>query len=295
MKAKVAKNTGFCGGVQRAFILVENKFKRSKDNKRVLILGSLVHNENVAQIIGSWGIRKIKTFRNVKRGDTVIITAHGVSKLRIDKLKDKGARVFDVTCPKVSKVHRTVSDHYKKGYDIIIYGDRKHKEVKGINGWCNNRAQIVESESEIGKLVKKLKNSKNNKPILLVSQTTQNVSMFKKAGESIKRGAKASGRSVKMINTICSATFMRQAEAKEFAHDLDGIVVVGGKKSANTRQLWKIAKSQNKNVVWIEQLNKMSKNRIKNSLKNAKKAGILSGASTPPWDIEQTAEFMRSL
>lgn len=295
MIVRVAKNAGFCGGVNRAFLMVEKQFKKPNNSKRILILGSLVHNENVTAKIEQWGIRKIKNLRGVKRGDTVIITAHGVSRKRIAQIKSRGARVFDVTCPNVSKVHRTVSDHFKRGYQIIIFGDRKHKEVRGINGWCNNRASIIADKAEIENIIKIIKNSIKKRPILLVSQTTQNISQFDAVAEAIKTAGEQSGRKVKVVKTICDATLMRQREAESFAKDDGSVVVVGGKKSANTRQLWKIAKKQNDKVVWIDKLDKGAKNRIRKMLTGTKKAAILSGASTPHWDIEQTRRYLQSL
>lgn len=295
MDVKVAKNAGFCGGVNRAFLMVKKEFKKKEKRRRILILGSLVHNENVMSIIKQWGIEKIKTLRSVRNGDIVIITAHGVSKERINKIKAKGAKVFDVTCPNVSKVHRSAFDYYNQGYAIIIYGDRKHKEVKGINGWCKNKAMIVGSRKETEELARKIEKSRKKSPILIVSQTTQNINQFEQAAQIIKQAAKEAKRKVKVINTICSATFLRQSEAKTFAKNNGGIVVVGGKKSANTRQLWKIAKKQNKNVIWIDKLNISAKKRIKNAFKGVKKAGILSGASTPNWDIKETVIYLKSL
>lgn len=295
MVVQVAKNAGFCGGVHRAFLMVEKKFKNSKNKPRALILGSLVHNENVTSVIEKWGIKKIKNLRNVKKGDVVIITAHGVSSDKIRKIKEKGARVFDVTCPNVSKVHKTVSEYNKKGYIIAIYGDKKHKEVRGINGWCNNKAYIIGNRTEIQRFVKKLEKDKLHKPILLVSQTTQNINKFDQAAEAIKKAARETQSKVKIINTICSATFLRQSEAKKFAKNNGGIVVVGGKKSANTKQLWKIAKQQNKNVIWIDELNEGTKKRIKKALSGVNKVAILSGASTPNWDIAAAVKFIKSL
>jgi (E)-4-hydroxy-3-methyl-but-2-enyl pyrophosphate reductase len=295
MIVRVAKNAGFCGGVHRAFLMVEKEFKRVKRIKRVLILGSLVHNENVTAKIEQWGIRKIKNLRGVSKGDIVIITAHGVSKERIAKIRSKGAKVFDVTCPNVSKVHKTAADYFRRGYQIIIFGDRKHKEVRGINGWCNNRASIVANQKEINGVLRSISNSKKKNPILFVSQTTQNINQFDQVAEKIKKVAKQAGRRVKVIKTICDATFMRQSEAKNFAKNNGSIVVVGGKKSANTRQLWKIAKKQNDKVIWIDKLDKAAKNRIKKLLVGVKKVAILSGASTPHWDIEETKKYLQSL
>ncbi len=295
MKVDLAKYAGFCGGVARAFVIVEKEFRGRSPRKkgRVLILGSLVHNEGVMKKIEEMGIKKIKNLRSVKKGDTVIVTAHGVGEKVIQKIKERGAKVFDATCPKVKQVHNHARDYFKKGHEVVIFGDRGHKETKGINGWCDNRALIVEDPVEAKKVEKILEKKRQKKPIVFLQQTTQSLSEFEKIKEILKKIAKKQGRKLKIIKTICIATASRQPEAKIIAKRNDCVLVVGGKNSANTKRLWLVAKKENKNVLWIESLGEKEKRKIKNKFKNCKKVGVLSGASTPKWDIEEAVEFLR--
>lgn len=295
MKVNIAKHVGFCEGVQRAFVLVEKQFKNKTLKGQVLILGSLVHNNNVMNIIEKWGIKKIKSIRPVKKGDTVIITAHGVSKKRIDTIKKRGAKVFDATCPKVSKVHRNVFDRTRKNFQVMIFGDKFHKEVKGIKGWSGGQVEIVDSIPETKELAQKIISSRSKRSLLLVSQTTQNVDDFNEVTKKLKDATKMAKRKFEVMDTICRTTEIRQKEVANLAKGNDAVIVVGGKSSANTKQLCAIAKKINQKVVWIEQLDKFAKRKIKRAIKRAKSIGIVSGASTPSWDIDKVAVFLKSL
>ena len=298
VKISLTKNCGFCGGVQRAFSIVKKEFKDKSLKRRVFILGSLVHNENVMDMIKQWGIKKIKTLRSVKAGDVVIITAHGVRKDVMEQVLAKGCKLFNATCPKVSIIHKKVMDHHEKGFKVVIFGDREHKEVKGINGWCEGKASVVSDLADAKVLVKKWTmdkdKDKDKDPIIIVSQTTQNADHYQQVCDVLFRGANNAGRKIKSINTICDATFSRQKEAKEVAKRNDAVVVVGSKKSANTRRLWHIAKKINPLTVWIEGLQKNAISKIKKITKEAKSVVIISGASTPQWDIQRVAVFLRN-
>ncbi|MEA1925990.1 MAG: 4-hydroxy-3-methylbut-2-enyl diphosphate reductase [Patescibacteria group bacterium] len=295
MKVNVAKNAGFCGGVNRAFMLVEKKFRNYKKRNPVFILGSLVHNENVMAVVEKWRIKKIETLRLIKKNDTVIITAHGVSKQKIKSIKKREAIVFDTTCPNVSRVHRCVRWYAEKKFEIIIFGDKKHKEVRGINGWCGKNARIIATKNETKKLARQIVNSNCQRPLLVVSQTTQNVASFSEAVAMLKRAARFAGRTMKTVDTICRATSFRQKEASRISKKNDAVIIIGGKKSANTRQLWKIAKNINKKVTWIDELNDRAKKKIKHLLREADTVGIVSGASTPKWDIDKTVAYLKTL
>ncbi len=276
-------------------MLVEKKFKNYKKKNPVFILGSLVHNENVMAVVEKWRIKKIKTLRSIKKSDTVIITAHGVSKQRIKSIKEREAIVFDTTCPNVSRVHRCVCGYAEKRFEIIIFGDKKHKEVMGINGWCGKNAKIIVTKNETKKLARQIVNSKRQRPLLVVSQTTQNIALFSEAVAALKKAAHSAGRTIKIVDTICRATSLRQAEASCISMKNDAVIVIGGKKSANTRQLWKIARNINKRVVWIDELNDRAKKEIKYLLREADTVGIVSGASTPKWDIDETVAYLKTL
>ncbi len=123
------------------------KEERTK-NVPVFILGSLVHNDGVAKEVESWGIKKIKNLRSVKENSIVIITAHGAPKEVYEKIAQKGAKVFDATCPKVALIHQLVKEKKQAGFQVVIFGDKNHKEVKGIASWGGSDLKIVNSLKE---------------------------------------------------------------------------------------------------------------------------------------------------
>lgn len=293
MKVNLAKNCGFCGGVHRAYAIVKKEFEGKPLKNRILILGSLVHNENVMGTVKKWGIEKIKTLKSIKAGDVVIITAHGVGKDVMEQVVDKGCKLFDATCPKVSIIHKKVAQHHKKGYKVVIFGDNEHKEVKGINGWCENEAHVVSNLSEAKALSRKWQKTRGKKPIIIVSQTTQNAEKYSRVCEVLFSGAEEVGRKIVSIDTICDATSSRQKEAKEAAQANDAVVVVGGKKSANTRRLWSIAKSINPLTVWVDDLHGEAMSKIRKITKKAETVAVISGASTPSWDIKKVEVFLQ--
>lgn len=294
MKCKIAKTAGFCGGVRNAFLMVEKEFKGKINDQRVLILGSLVHNDNVMKVISGMGIQKIDSLDVVRKGDTVIITAHGVGKDVLEEIEGKGAKVFNATCPKVLMVQRCAQDHFKKGFQVVIFGNKEHKEIKGINGWCERKAIIVADFKEIEKLVEQIGLGKVKKPILFISQTTQNIDNFNKAKKILREAANELGIEIEIVDTICRATFVRQKEAFELAKEKDAIVVIGGRSSANTKELWKIVKKENKKSIWVEDPSELKDKENEKIITSASSIGIISGASTSTDDIDEVRKIIES-
>lgn len=294
MKCKIAKTAGFCGGVRKAFLMVEKEFKGKVNGQRVLIFGSLVHNENVMKIVSGMGIQKIDSLDLVQEGDTVVITAHGVGKDILEEIERRGAEVFNATCPKVSMVQRCARDYFKKGFQVVIFGNKEHKEIKGINGWCENKAIIVADFKEIEKLVNEIGSGKIEKPILFISQTTQNIDNFNKAKKILKDTANEFRVEIEIIDTICRATFVRQKEALELAKEKDTIVVIGGRSSSNTKELWKIVKKENQKSIWIEDPSELNEKMNQEIIAGAKSIGIISGASTSTDDIKEVRKMIEN-
>lgn len=289
MKTIIAKNVSFCDGVQRAFSMA-SKFASKKHGYEIFILGSLAHNKSVEEKIGRLGIRKIKNLRSVKKGDRVIITAHGSSEKTFQKIRMKGAKVFDTTCPKVAKVQRIARHYYGKGYKIFIFGDFHHKEVKGINGWTKNSAIIFENLSQARYEAFKLPNGPEAKAILL-SQTTQDIRQFQKVSSFFKRNYK----NVLIFDTICRSTYLRQREAGQVSkNNKRMVVVIGGKDSGNTKRLWQVCKKNNPNTFWISVLDEPEKALLAKAAKKFSLAVIVSGASTPIWQIREIDKYLRN-
>ena len=224
---KVAKTAGFCYGVKRA---VDSVYNETEKKKKLATLGHLIHNRQVIEDLEKKGVKSYTKVAEIPRDMTVVIRAHGVGENVYKELQ--GRDYIDLTCPFVSKIHKIVSEHHKKGYQIVIVGDRNHPEVIGINGWCGNEALIINApdydfDDEIGE-----------KDLCVVAQTTINREFFVEIVQNIKKTCK----STLIFDTICSATKDRQKEADELSRNSDMMIVIGGMESSNTRKLFEISK-----------------------------------------------------
>jgi small subunit ribosomal protein S1 len=278
MKPKIilGKHSGFCFGVKRAYDLT---CVNSKDCDDVYILGKLVHNNDVCQDLYGRGIREIKSLSDIQEG-TVIFTAHGVGPGFYEKASERGLKIIDTTCPKVMKSQRIAKSFSEKKYQVIIFGDKDHKEVKSIFEWSGKHAKIVGNLAEAEKL--KLNKAKK---YCLVAQTTQNVEEFQKIIAYFQKNLKKFA----FFNTICESTDDRQKEIRKLAKENDVILVIGGKDSANSRMLHEIAKKINQSSFFIENEHELKKT----SFKGAKKIAVSAGASTPDWIIKRIVDNLR--
>jgi len=271
MKITVAKNAGFCFGVKRAYNLACECAKKCR--KPVHVLGKLVHNQDVVDELEKIGVKTIGSLDDIS-GGTVIFTAHGTQPALHNKAKFKGLAVLDTICPNVLKAQKLAQKYTKKNYQVIVFGDKNHKEVRSIYEWADRKPKIVEGLSDLKKL--KLKDVKN---YCLISQTTQNVAEFKK----IKDYFASKLPNFVYFNTICDSTDNRQAEVRRLAKTHDCVIVIGGRDSANSRRLYEIAKSLNPKSYFIENASQLKKSW----LRDAKKIAITAGASTPEWIIRE--------
>ena len=267
----VAKTAGFCYGVKRA---VDDVYKEIENGKKIATLGPLIHNRQVIEDLASKGVYAYDSIEDIPSDHTVVIRAHGVPKDIYDKMN--GREYIDLTCPFVAKIHKIVSKHHKEGYQIIIVGEKNHPEVIGINGWCDNKAAIINDvKSEIdGNLA--------SKDICIVAQTTINRDFFGEIVQNVKKTCK----STLVFDTICSATKDRQKEADELSRNSDMMIVIGGKESSNTRKLFEISKRNCKHTYHIETFEDLPQEKTYN------KIGITAGASTPGSIIEEVVKAM---
>lgn len=277
MEIIIAKNAGVCFGVKRALKLAYEQTEKA--SSKVYSLGPLVHNPQVVKELEDKGVTTIEEIDTIEEGN-LIVRSHGVPKNTIDKIKYKNLNLVDCTCPYVSKVHKKVEEYYNKGYDIIIIGDKTHPEVKGINGWCNNKAYIINSEVEAN-LLPDFEN------VCVVSQTTNTLEKFDNLVEFIKNKA----NNINIENTICNATKVRQESTADVAKSVEAMIVLGGKKSSNTRKLVEISKKYCNNVFHVETIKDLSLQDVQifNTI------GITAGASTPDWIIKEAVEAMDNL
>ncbi len=277
MKIIIADNAGYCFGVKRAEDLAKKTLNNS--HSKVYSYGPLVHNKQAVSALESQGLITVEKYDGISVG-SIIIRSHGVPKMIADDIKDRNLELVDCTCPYVLSVHKKVEDYSNKGYDIIIIGDDSHPEVIGINGWCNNKAYIINSEEEAMSLPRLNK-------VCVVSQTTNRLDKFETLSQIVKHKADE----VVLHNTICNATKIRQESAEEVSKKVDAMVVIGGKHSSNTLKLVEISKRNCKDVFHIETIEDLSLQEIQ----RFNTIGITAGASTPDWIIKEAVEAMDNL
>ena len=278
MKINLAKSAGFCFGVKRA---IDIAYQTAKNNTKVCMLGDIVHNEDVIKKIESLGIKKITRLAYGKN-KILLVRAHGAGQKTYKSALKLGYKIVDATCPMVKEIHKIAKEMESKGYKIIIVGDKKHDEVKGIIGQLRNKAFIVDSAENID-----LDKIKKLKKIAVLSQSTQNIEKVTKILGLIRPSA----GELKFFNTICQPTRTKQAEIKSLPLNNDAMLVIGSKTSANTKRLYEISKKLNPHTYWIRK-----KQEIKSAwFKNINSVGITAGASTPEWITQEVIEHLKKL
>lgn len=279
MEVMLAKSAGFCFGVKRA---VEQVYEQIGRGKKIYTFGPIIHNEKVVEDLAEKGVEVIQSIEDLKRirEGTVIIRSHGVSKDIYRLIEEQGLECVDATCPFVKRIHNIVEKESAKGSRIIIVGNAGHPEVEGIRGWSVTPAIVIESEAEADNLEI---NEKEN--VCIVSQTTYNNKKFKELVEIFEK----KGYNKSVVNTICSATEERQAEAEKIAGTVDAMIVIGGTHSSNTRKLYEICSRECENTYFIQTLDDM-KLDLPDSVRLV---GITAGASTPNNIIEEVQSYVR--
>lgn len=273
----VAKRAGFCFGVKRA---VEMAFNCKKNNKVAYSIGPIIHNPQVVDKLRANDVYPIedKDIDNLSKGDTIIIRTHGIPVATFKKLKKKKLNVIDATCPFVKKAQEHADSLNKKGYQVLIVGDKDHPEVKGLMSYADNNVIVVNSDCFKAKL---------NKKVGIVVQTTQPKELLKK----VVNRAIENVKELIIYNTICDSTDLRLKETMSLADKVDIMFVVGGKNSANTTQLTKLCLSKNIPTFHIE----TSKEINPIWLNNKKTVGITAGASTPDWIIDDVKNCIKDI
>lgn len=270
-------------GVRRAVESAEVALKEYRD-KTVYSLGPLIHNMVALEDLASKGLQileenQLKNIDFINLDSVVVIRAHGVSPKVKASLAAKNAVIIDATCPRVTVSQNRVAEFSAKGYSVILAGDNGHAEVEGIRGFAIGDFYCVQNLSEAQMLVDELcVKSGDQRKFLLLCQTTFSPVEFEKISEFLKTHIP----SLEIINTICPATRQRQDALEKLCQAVDGVVVVGGKKSANTIRLYQKACALVKNAVHIEKASE-----IPDFFKELDTVGVTAGASTPDNVIEE--------
>ena len=265
MKIELAENYGFCFGVKRAIKIAE-------DNTNASTYGPLIHNsKEIARLDQDYKVGLVEDFTTFKTGEKAIVRTHGIVKEELAKLKASGVDVVDATCPYVTKPQEIAQKMSEAGYDVIIFGDEKHPEIKGVKSYATHGAEVVTDVDDVKKL--KLKEH-----IALIAQTTRKVEDYMAiASYLIPRH-----KEVRVFNTICNATFENQEAVNKIAAKADVMIIIGGKNSSNTKELYSISHDNCNNSHHIEDENDLDFSWFENK----HFCGISAGASTPDWIIQ---------
>ncbi|MEW6097148.1 MAG: 4-hydroxy-3-methylbut-2-enyl diphosphate reductase [bacterium] len=272
------KNAGFCFGVKRAIDLAFESAKKEKNH--VYTLGPLIHNPQVCEKLKEQGIIEAKNLNEIKSG-VVILRSHGVPPNLYKEIFNAGLKIVDAVCPSVKKVQSIAHELKEEGYEVIVVGEKNHPEVKSIIGTVEGDTIVVEGPKEAEKL------KIHYRKIGIIAQTTQTFENFKRVVEVLLDKAKE----LKINNTICKAVENIQKDSLNVAKQVDLMLVVGGKNSANTNRLFQLCKTCTKHIYHIETADEIELSW----LKGVRKIGITGGTSTPHWIIEQVENRLKQI
>lgn len=274
MKIELAENYGFCFGVKRAIKIAE-------DNPNASTYGPLIHNsKEIARLDADFKVGLVDDLRTFKPGEKAIVRTHGIVRDELAALKKSGVDVVDATCPYVTKPQEICQEMSEKGYDVVIFGDENHPEIKGVKSYATHGALVVTSVEEVKML--KLKEK-----IALVAQTTRKVEDYMAIATYLIPRYKE----VRVFNTICNATFENQDAVDKISKEADVMIVIGGKNSSNTKELFGIALDNCSNSYHIEDETELHASWFKG--KNF--CGLSAGASTPDWIIKKVISTIEKI
>ncbi len=283
MEIKLADEMGFCFGVRKAIELVELEAKR-KVGTNITTFGQLVHNPVVVNHMEKLGVANTdeRDMRQVSNG-MIAFTAHGVAPQVVEEARAKGLEVLDATCPLVTLIQQSALDMVKQGYKVIVYGDRNHPEVKSIVGWAGKDTIATMDFNDI-------KDMKPPKRLGIVSQSTQILEHFKEFVLQVNSQFLGKTKEIKVHNTICAPTTRLQSSAQELAQECQVMVVIGGKKSANTSHLADICRQEGATTYKIEGAAELEPQWFE----NVETVGVTAGASTPDESIEEVVAWLKA-
>jgi 4-hydroxy-3-methylbut-2-enyl diphosphate reductase len=276
-EVRIARRTGFCYGVREA---IDYARLAAAQGKQTHTLGQVVHNEGVIAQLEAQGIETVDTLDDVDRGAAVVIRAHGVTPEVMTRAEQRGLEVIDGTCTWVIQEQKELKRLVEEGYTIVLLGTPRHPEVVGLLGFAPD-AIVVDEEEDWPSIPR-------TKRMALISQSTQPPWKFEKlAAYLVSRS-----HELKIVNTVCPVTIRRQQDTMDLAAQVDMMVVVGGRTSANTKELTRLCDIAGKRVIQIENDADLDD---AGAFGDARVVGVTGGTSTPIEDLEKVAERVYAL
>jgi len=276
MDIVLAKSAGFCFGVKRA---TQMAFDASSQHEQIHSLGPLIHSPQVVEQLEQQGVRVCKQVAEIPDG-AVVVRSHGITADEMQDIDEKQLEVIDATCPFVKKAQDYAEKLSADGYLVVLVGEADHPEVQGIFSYAKGEAVVVTNAEEVDKLP-------SNRKIGIVAQTTQPFENL----QEIVDACLVKAKELRVYNTICDATTLRQREARQIAAEVDLMLVIGGFNSANTSRLARLCKEQQPETYHIETANQLQDEWFENK----SRVGITAGASTPAWIIDEVLQRLNKI
>lgn len=279
MKVETAEVMGFCPGVERAVDIVEDKLE---EIDRLATLGPIVHNPNVVDRLSEQGAQVVSSLDEVD-SKTVVITAHGAGEEIHRQIDEQGLRLVDTTCPIVHNAQETAEDLAAEGFELVIYGEEDHPEIRNILGWIDGTGiAVMDPESDL---------TVNNGRVALLSQTTKGKHYFFDFASRFLQYHQDQIDEARIVDTTCPETRRRYEAVVDLASRVDLVLVVGGKNSANTRKLAEVSENTGVTTYHIQ-----DESEIESSwFEGITQVGITAGASTPQWAVKNVRRTVERL
>jgi 4-hydroxy-3-methylbut-2-en-1-yl diphosphate reductase len=277
MDVKIARTAGFCWGVRRTVDKVLDVAQRA--GGPVVTLGPIIHNPQAVARFQEQGVGTVSAIGEVRDGTTVVVRTHGALRQELERAKERGLEVVDGTCPYVKYPQVIAQRLSEEGYHIVIVGDANHAEIKGVVSYSRTPCTIVKPGAAIPEI--------DAKKVAVIAQTTCIGAEF----ERVVGALALRHKEVRAVNTICNDTDERQTDARGLAREVDAVVVVGGKNSANTRHLAEICREIQPRTWHVETEAELDPRWFE----GCRVVGVSAGASTPDWVIEGVAARLRAL
>jgi 4-hydroxy-3-methylbut-2-enyl diphosphate reductase len=277
----LARDMGFCWGVRRAIDMME---KAAEERGQIISLGPVVHNPQVVASLGDKGVQVATNLEDVD-GAPVAITAHGVGPTVLEEAHDRGLDVVDTTCPIVTRSQRWARKLAENGFTVVVYGDADHREVMGVLSWAGSRGFAL-TEENLDTLPEKLSSR-----VAVISQTTQSPARFAAFVARLLERRLDHINELRVINTLCGVTANQQTAAQELAQEVDLMLVIGGRNSANTRHLVEVCQQEGVETHHIETAAEMEGGWFD----GRKRVGVTAGASTPDSAVEAVVRRIQEL
>lgn len=300
-----ASEMGFCMGVRRAVQIMEDE---AAPDRPIASAGEIVHNPHVVEQLERTGVRQLPgpdevegDFGAVTAGRVgtgrIAITAHGVGERVMRSLEDAGLDIVDTTCPVVTRAQRFAQKFVRENWHVLIFGDPGHKEVRGITGWTldeqgRSRVTVVEhaDADHLRAVIDDFPGGFPNK-VGVMAQTTHRMEDFARFVANLMLLQREANFEMHVVNTLCHATTGQQAAAAELAHRVDVMVVVGGRKSANTRHLREVCEGEGAATYHVESAHELDGAWFA----GAGRIGLTAGASTPDRSIDEVEARLLAL